>query len=46
MSRASSNSADSAATGRQNEKLEPLRACTASARLSSTLKRLKMLVIW
>ena len=34
------------ATGFQNEKLEPLRACTASARLSSTLKRRKMLVIW
>jgi branched-chain amino acid transport system ATP-binding protein len=25
---------------------KPLRACTASARLSSTLKRRKMLVIW
>jgi hypothetical protein len=32
--------------GRQKEKLEPLRACTASARLSSTVKRRKMLVIW
>ena len=35
--RASSNSARSRRTGRQNGKLEPLRACTASARLSSTL---------
>ena len=46
MERASSNSTVSRSTGCQNLKLEPLRAWTASARLSSTLKRLKMLVIW
>jgi len=46
MARASPASASSDATGRQKLKLEPLRACTASARLSSTEKRLKMLVTW
>src|SRR5438477_7601939 len=43
--RASSKSGASAETGPQKEKLEPLLACTASARLSSTVKRLNMLVI-
>src|SRR6266571_665891 len=45
MARASSKSGASSETGRQKEKLEPLLACTASARLSSTVKRLNMLVI-
>src|SRR2546421_8503911 len=43
--RASSKSGASSETGRQKEKLEPLLACTARARLSSTVKRLNMLVI-
>src|SRR6266853_345022 len=45
MVRASSKSGASSETRRQKEKLEPLLACTASARLSSTVRRLNMLVI-
>src|SRR6266478_6139210 len=45
IARASSNSAASTATGRQKEKLDPLLACTERARLSTTVRRLKMLVI-
>src|SRR5882762_3536956 len=45
IARASSKSSASFETGRQKEKLEPLPAWTASARLSSTVKRLNRLVI-
>jgi len=45
IARASSKSSASEETGRQKEKLEPLPAWTASARLSSTVKRLNRLVI-
>ncbi len=43
---AASRSARSAATGRQKRRLLPLRACTASARLSRTVKVLNSRVIW
>src|SRR2546422_7724390 len=45
IARASSKSSASEETGRQKEKLEPLPACTASARMSSTEKRLNRLLI-
>ena len=41
-----SKSAVSRLRGRQNARLDPLRACTASTTLSITVKRRKMLVIW
>src|SRR5712691_13508 len=44
MVRASLKSGASSETRRQKEELEPLLACTASARLSSTVKRLNRLV--
>src|SRR6185369_4024693 len=46
MARAGSRSVASARAARQNRKLWPAWACTASATLSSALKSRKMLVIW